>query len=49
MSNGSSLNMRLSPALVETDEKAQKLATLVRGYFELGGRHVQFNVRSRTT
>ncbi|MHB8896884.1 MAG: glycyl radical protein [Candidatus Geothermincolia bacterium] len=44
LSNGSSLNMRLSPSLVATDEKVDKLAALVRGYFSLGGRHVQFNV-----
>jgi formate C-acetyltransferase len=49
MSNGSSLNMRLSPGLFDSGEKAGKLASLVRGYFALGGRHVQFNVVDTAT
>jgi pyruvate-formate lyase len=49
LSNGSSLNMRLSPGLVATDERCGKLAALVRGYFSLGGRHVQFNVVDTST
>jgi formate C-acetyltransferase len=49
LSNGSSLNMRLSPRLFESAEKADKLPALVRGYFALGGRHVQFNVVDTAT
>ncbi len=43
-SDGTALNMRLSPILLEGGESAEKIADLVRGYFMLGGRHVQFNV-----
>ena len=39
-----SLNMRLVPALVQTDESISKIADIVLGYFEQGGMHVQFNV-----
>jgi pyruvate formate-lyase/glycerol dehydratase family glycyl radical enzyme len=49
LSNGSSLNMRLSPRLLERDSNVRKLADLVRGYFEIGGRHVQFNVVDTAT
>lgn len=44
MSDGTSLNIRLSPALFGSDENLWKLAFLVSGYFALNGRHVQFNV-----
>lgn len=44
LSDGTALNMRLSPGLLKTDESVEKLASLVRGYFAMGGRHVQFNV-----
>jgi formate C-acetyltransferase len=49
MSNGTALNMRLSPGLLESDESTGKLASLVDGYFSLGGRHVQFNVVDTAT
>ncbi|MHC1766615.1 MAG: trans-4-hydroxy-L-proline dehydratase [Verrucomicrobiia bacterium] len=41
---GTLLNMKFSPTLVQTDEAIDKWAHLVRGYFTLGGHHVQFNV-----
>ncbi|MBU1943209.1 MAG: hypothetical protein KKE36_06005 [Actinobacteria bacterium] len=44
LSDGSSLNMRLSPGLIATEESVAKLASVVRAYFEEGGRHLQFNV-----
>lgn len=44
LSDGTSLNMRLSPGMLDSEERAGKLGQLVRGYFDLGGRHVQFNV-----
>lgn len=42
LSDGTALNMRLSPFLLSSDENVQKLAHLVKAYFEIGGRHVQF-------
>ncbi len=48
-SNGSSLNMRLTPDLLSTREGLYKIAMLVRTYFSLGGMHVQFNVVSSDT
>lgn len=49
LSDGTALNMRLSPALIESDESLEKLASLILGYFEMGGRHVQFNVVDTAT
>ena len=49
MSDGTALNLRLSPALVKSEEAVEKLAFLVEGYFALGGRHVQFNVVDTAT
>ncbi|MGD0321129.1 MAG: pyruvate formate lyase family protein [Acidimicrobiales bacterium] len=43
VSNGSACNMNLNPATIKSDEGVEKLASLVEGYFRLGGRHVQFN------
>jgi formate C-acetyltransferase len=40
---GTLLNMKFTPSLL-TDDGLDKLAHLVRGYFKLGGHHVQFNV-----
>jgi formate C-acetyltransferase len=41
---GTLLNMKFSPRALEGDEGLARLAALVRGYFALGGHHVQFNV-----
>jgi len=49
MSDGTALNMRLSPGLLDSDESTGKLASLVEGYFTIGGRHVQFNVVDTAT
>ncbi len=38
------LNMKFSPLTLRQDGGYEKLAALVRTYFELGGHHVQFNV-----
>ena len=35
--------MNLSPAMLQSDENVEKLASLLEAYFVLGGRHVQFN------
>jgi formate C-acetyltransferase len=43
-SNGALLNIKLSRDSVAGDEGAERLLGLVRGYFHLGGQHIQFNV-----
>ncbi|MBN2131977.1 MAG: glycyl radical protein [Sedimentisphaerales bacterium] len=45
---GTLLNLKLHPALLDGDGLA-KLAGLIRGYFRLGGHHVQFNVVTADT
>jgi formate C-acetyltransferase len=42
LTDGTALNMRLSPMILNSDENVEKMASLVRAYFDLGGRHVQF-------
>jgi formate C-acetyltransferase len=44
LSDGTALNIKLSPSLLDTGEKAEKLASMIAAYFAMGGRHVQFNV-----
>jgi len=41
---GTLLNQKFTPQLFSTDSGIQKLAKLIRGYFELNGHHLQFNV-----
>jgi formate C-acetyltransferase len=41
---GTLLNMKLTPALLEGDEGLADVAALVRGWFAMGGHHIQFNV-----
>jgi formate C-acetyltransferase len=43
-SGGSLLNQRFLPQALEGEEGIDKLASLVRTYFKLGGHHIQFNV-----
>jgi pyruvate formate-lyase/glycerol dehydratase family glycyl radical enzyme len=45
--NGTLLNMRINPDCVRTPEDLRKLAALIRGYFDQGGHHVQFNIVDR--
>jgi formate C-acetyltransferase len=45
--NGTLLNMKLSPECLRTEDDLQKLAALIRGYFSQGGHHVQFNIVDR--
>jgi pyruvate formate-lyase/glycerol dehydratase family glycyl radical enzyme len=48
-SGGTLLNIKLSPDALKTDQDLRNLAALIRGYFELGAFHVQFNVISPAT
>jgi len=45
--NGTLLNMKVDPSCLETPEDLRKLAALIRGYFDEGGHHVQFNIVDR--
>ncbi len=41
---GTLLNMKFQPHVLASDEGIANLAALIRGYFGMGGHHVQFNV-----
>jgi trans-4-hydroxy-L-proline dehydratase len=43
-SGGTLLNQRFLPQTLEGEDSIDKLAGLIRGYFRLGGHHIQFNV-----
>jgi len=45
--NGTLLNMKVDPACLRSAEDLRKLAALIRGYFDEGGHHVQFNIVDR--
>jgi len=46
---GTLLNQKLTPKLVEDEKGIEELTHLVRGYFKLGGHHIQFNVVTAET
>jgi len=48
-SGGTLLNQRFLPSLLKRDEDIQKLGSLVRTYFSLGGHHIQFNIVDTAT
>jgi formate C-acetyltransferase len=45
--NGTLLNVKISPQTVKSDRDLQKLAALIRTYFAQGGFHMQFNIVDR--
>ena len=47
--NGTLLNLKMSPQVLKDDDDLRKLAGFIRGYFNLGGHHVQFNVIDKKT
>jgi formate C-acetyltransferase len=47
--SGTLLNMKLHPSVLQSDQDLKKFASLIKGYFALGGFHVQFNVVSAET
>jgi formate C-acetyltransferase len=49
MSDGCGFNMNLNPLTIRIDEGLDKFASLIEGFFDLGGRQVQFNPFSRET
>lgn len=46
ITNGTILNQKFTPKLLEGEEGRRGLANLIRTYFDLGGWHIQFNVVS---
>jgi len=46
---GTLLNQKFTPQLLESEKGLESLAHLVRGYFTLGGHHIQFNVVTAQT
>jgi formate C-acetyltransferase len=48
-SNGTLLNMRFSPGVLETEKDLEKFVDFLRSYIDLKGHHVQFNVISSDT
>ncbi len=46
---GTLLNQKFTPKLLEGPEGLDALVNLIRGYFKLGGHHIQFNVVSADT
>jgi len=45
--NGTLLNLKIIPDCLQTPGDLHKLAALIRGYFDHGGHHVQFNIVDR--
>jgi formate C-acetyltransferase len=43
------LNMKFHPSALKKEEDLRKLGVLIRTYFSLGGKHIQFNVVNRET
>lgn len=43
------LNMKFHPSALHSDADLEKLAVLIKTYFECGGKHIQFNVVDRET
>ena len=48
-SNGTLYNMKFSPSAIAGTEGVRNLASLIRGYFDRKGGHVQFNVIDKKT
>jgi len=46
---GNLLNMKFQPAMLKTTEDLEKLLSLIKTYFDYGGKHIQFNVVDRET
>jgi formate C-acetyltransferase len=47
LSGGQILNIKITPHLLRSEKGLSSLVDLVRGYFDLGGMEIQFNVISR--
>ena len=49
LTNGASMNIRINPHLIQTDEGLEHLTSIVEAYLELGGRELQINPISSET
>jgi len=49
LTNGASMNIRINPHLIQTDEGLEHLTSIVETYLELGGRELQINPISSET
>jgi len=49
LTDGATMNIRINPSLIETDEGVDKLTSIVEAYLELGGRELQINPVSSET
>jgi len=49
ISNGNSVNIKLMPQLLKTGEGLDKLVSIFRSFFEMGGMQVQFNIVDNRT
>lgn len=47
--NGDLLNMRLNPTSVSSDQGLKKMADFIRGFCDVGGWHIQFNLVDTAT
>lgn len=47
--NGVAYNLKFNPGYLKGDEGTRNLSSLIRGYFSLGGMHVQLNVVDKQT
>jgi len=47
--NGVNLNQKILPSILKSEQDLQKLVDMIRGYFDLGGMHIQFNILSGET
>jgi len=43
LTNGASMNIRLNPSILQTDEGLDQITSIVEAYLELGGRELQIN------
>ena len=49
LTNGASMNVRLNPSIMQTDEGLDQLTSIVEAYLDLGGRELQINPISSET
>ena len=47
IADGTSINITMNPAAIKSDENLEKFVSMLKAYFALGGRQVQFNPISR--
>jgi pyruvate formate-lyase/glycerol dehydratase family glycyl radical enzyme len=49
LTDGATMNIRINPSLIETEEGVDKLTSIAEAYLELGGRELQINPVSSET